>query len=117
MRKVPDSVTEKINSIASSSDVWTLAGLRLIPIAPFTLVNLVVGASGIELRQFVIGTLISMTPGIVLICLSVDRARAALAGEPVFDPWIVAGIAGAGIATIGLRIWKNKRKQDSDKGD
>ena len=112
MRRVPDSVTEKISSIASSSDVWTLAGLRLIPIAPFTFVNLVVGASGIELRQFVLGTLISMTPGILLISLSVDRARAALAGEPVFDPWIVAGIAGAGIATIGLRVWKKKQKAD-----
>lgn len=112
MRKVPDSITEKINSIASSSDVWTLAGLRLVPIAPFTLVNLVVGASGIKLREFVLGTLISMTPGIVLICLSVDRARAALAGEPIFDPWILAGIAGAGIATIGLRLWKNTQQSD-----
>ena len=108
MRRVPDSITGKISSIASSSDVWTLAGLRLIPIAPFTFVNLVVGASGIGLREFVLGTLIAMTPGIVLICLSVDRARAALAGEAVFDPWIVAGIAGAGIAMIGLRVWKRR---------
>jgi phospholipase D1/2 len=113
MRRIPDKVTDRISTIASSSDVWTLAGLRLIPIAPFTVVNLVVGASGIRLRPFIIGTLISMTPGIVLICLSVDRARAALAGEPVFDPWILAGIAGAGIATIALRVWKNKRSQRS----
>ena len=112
MRKVPDSITDKISSIASSSDIWTLAGLRLVPIAPFTFVNLVVGASGIGLRKFIIGTLIAMTPGILLISLSVDRARAALTGEPVFEPWIVAGIAGAGIATIGLRVWKNKQKAD-----
>ena len=35
MRRVPDAITDRISSIASSSDVWTLAGLRLIPIAPF----------------------------------------------------------------------------------
>ena len=110
MRRVPDSITDKISSIASSSDVWTLAGLRLIPIAPFTFVNLVVGASGITLRDFILGTVIAMTPGIVLICLSVDRARAALAGEPVFDPLIIAGIAGAGVTMIGLRAWKKKRQ-------
>lgn len=110
MHRVPDSITDKISSIASSSDVWTLAGLRLIPIAPFTFVNLVVGASGIKLREFILGTVIAMTPGIVLICLSVDRARAALAGEPVFDPWIIAGIAGAGVAMIGLRVWKKNRQ-------
>ena len=112
MRKVPDSITDKISSIAESSDVWTLAGLRLIPIAPFTFVNLVVGASGIKLRAFLLGTVIAMTPGIVLICLSVDRARAALAGEPVFDPWIIGAIAVAGVATIGLRLWKNRQQRD-----
>ena len=109
MRKVPDAITDKINSIASSSDVWSLAGLRLIPIAPFTVINVVVGASGISLRPFIVGTLIAMSPGIVLICLSVDRARAALAGEPLFDPWIVAGIAAAGIGMIGLRAWKKRQ--------
>ena len=112
MRRMPDSITDKISSLASSSDIWTLAGLRLIPIAPFTVINLVVGASGIKLRDFILGTLIAMTPGIVLICLSVDRARAALAGEPVFEPWIVAGIAAAGVATIGLRVWKNKQQEN-----
>lgn len=116
MHRIPNGITDRISRIASSSDVWTLAALRLIPIAPFTVVNLVVGASGIRLQAFVLGTLISMTPGIVLISLSVDRARAALAGEPVFDPWILAGIAAAGIATIALRIWKNNRKQkETDK--
>jgi phospholipase D1/2 len=110
MRRVPGWITDKISAVASSADTWTLAALRLIPIAPFTIVNLVVGASGISLRHFLAGTLIAMTPGIVLICLSVDRARAALAGEPVFDPWVVASIAGAGIAMILLRHWRKKRQ-------
>lgn len=112
MNRVPDAITDRISSLASSSDVWTLAGLRLIPIAPFTFVNLVVGASGVALRPFLAGTVIAMGPGIVLICLSVDRARAALAGESVFDPWIVAGIAGAGVAMIALRTWWKSRKSD-----
>lgn len=108
MRKIPDSITERIDSIASSSDIWTLAGLRLIPIAPFTLVNVVVGAAGVGLRKFIVATLIAMTPGILLLCLSVDRARAALSGEPVFDPWIIAAITAAALATIGLRIWRKQ---------
>lgn len=107
--RVPPRVAERIERVAGSSDIWSLAGLRLIPVAPFTIVNVVVGVSGVSLRDFLVGTLISMSPGIVLICLSVDRARAALAGEPVFDPWIVAAIAGAGIALIALRIWRQRR--------
>jgi len=106
--RVPGAVAKRINSIASASDMWSLAGLRLIPIAPFTVVNLVAGAAGVRLKDFLLGSLVGMGPGIVLICLSVDRARAALSGEPVFEPWIVVAIAAAGLALIGLRFWQQR---------
>ena len=110
--RIPGGVTRRINRIAAASDMWSLAALRLIPIAPFTVVNLVAGASGVSLRDFLAGSVVGMGPGIVLICLSVDRARAALSGEPVFDPWIIVAIAAAGVALILLRAWRNK-SQDS----
>jgi phosphatidylserine/phosphatidylglycerophosphate/cardiolipin synthase-like enzyme/uncharacterized membrane protein YdjX (TVP38/TMEM64 family) len=109
--RVPTPVTRRINGIAEASDAWSLAGLRLIPIAPFTVINLVAGASGVNLRDFLVGSVIGMGPGIVLICLSVDRARAALQGEAVFDPWIVVAIAVAGVAIIGLRAWQQKARK------
>jgi uncharacterized membrane protein YdjX (TVP38/TMEM64 family) len=40
--------------------------VRILPIAPFTIVNIVAGASHIRLRDFLLGTLFGMTPGIVL---------------------------------------------------
>jgi phospholipase D1/2 len=110
--RIPDGVTRRVKRIAEASDMWSLAALRLIPIAPFTVVNLLAGAFGVRLRDFLAGSLIAMGPGIVLICLSVDRARAALSGEPVFDPWIIAAIAAAGLALILLRVWR-KNSQDS----
>jgi phospholipase D1/2 len=108
---VPAPVATRINKIAAASDAWSLAGLRLIPIAPFTVINLVAGASGVNLRDFLVGSIIGMGPGIVLICLSVDRARAALQGEAVFDPWIVVAIAVAGVAIIGLRALQQKARK------
>ncbi len=74
------------------------------------MVNLVAGAAGVRLRDFLAGSVIGMGPGIVLICLSVDRARAALSGEPVFDPWIVVAIAVAAVALILLRVWRGKSR-------
>ena len=108
-KRIPDRIFERINAIAKSSDIWSLAGLRLIPVAPFTVINVILGVSGVRLREFLLGTLVGMGPGIVLICMSVDRARAALAGESVFDPWIVAVIAAAGITLIGMRAWQQRR--------
>ncbi len=109
--RIPGRVTAKINKLARASDMWSLAGLRLIPIAPFTVVNLVAGASGVRLADFLAGSLIGMGPGIVLICLSVDRARAALQGDAVFEPWIIAAIAAAGAAIIGLRAWRRRPRE------
>ena len=108
--RVPQVVEERIKSIADASDMWSLAGLRLIPIAPFTIVNLVAGAIGVRLRDFLAGTVVGMGPGLVLICLSIDRARAALSGEPVFSPAILLAIAGAGAALIGMRFWQQQRR-------
>jgi phospholipase D1/2 len=108
-RRAPRGLIDRMRTLGRSSDTWSLAGLRLIPVAPFSVVNLLAGASHVPLRQFLLATLVAMGPGIVLICFSVDRARAALAGEPLFDPWLLAVIIGAGIALIGLRVWQKRR--------
>jgi phospholipase D1/2 len=40
--------------------------IRILPVAPFTIVNLVAGASHIGFRDYLIGTVLGMVPGIVL---------------------------------------------------
>ncbi|WP_435874754.1 VTT domain-containing protein [Pandoraea capi] len=81
--------------------------LRLMPIAPFTLVNLVVGASRIRLRDCLLGTLIGMLPGIVIAAALVDRV-AALAQRP--SGWTAALLAavlvlpGMGVVALRRRI-------------
>lgn len=40
--------------------------VRVLPVAPFTVVNVVAGASHIRFRDFLIGTLLGMAPGILL---------------------------------------------------
>lgn len=46
--------------------VVTIAAIRLLPIAPFTVVNVVAGASDIRLGSFIAGTIVGMAPGWVL---------------------------------------------------
>ena len=109
-RRAPKELIQRMRALGSSADAWSLAGLRLIPIAPFSIINLLAGASHVPLRAFLLGTLLGMGPGIVLICFSVDRARAALAGEPLFEPWVVATIVAAGMTLVLLRVWQKRRK-------
>lgn len=42
-----------------------VASIRLIPLAPFTVVNLVAGASEIRLSDYMLGTFIGMLPGLI----------------------------------------------------
>jgi phospholipase D1/2 len=46
--------------------VLAVAAIRLVPIAPFTLVNLVAGASKIPFADYLFGTIIGMAPGLIL---------------------------------------------------
>ena len=108
-KNAPKKLIKRMRALGRSSDITSLAGLRLIPIAPFSVINLLAGASHVPLRAFLLGTVLGMGPGIVLICFSVDRARAVLSGEPLFEPWVVAVIVAAGVALVGLSAWLKRR--------
>ncbi len=75
---------------------------RLLPIAPFTLVNLAAGASGIRFVDFLVGTLIGMLPGLVLMSIMGDRIVRILsepsAGDIAIVVLCVAGLIGLAIA-------------------
>jgi phospholipase D1/2 len=46
--------------------ILAVASVRLVPIAPFTLVNLVAGASRIPFVDYLLGTILGMAPGLVV---------------------------------------------------
>ena len=58
--------------------IMTVALLRKVPVAPFTIVNMFLGASAIPFREFMAGTALGMLPGI---------AAFALVGDRVADVW------------------------------
>ena len=54
--------------------IVTVALIRKVPIAPFTIVNMLIGASGLPFREFIAGTAIGMLPGIAIFALVGDLA-------------------------------------------
>jgi len=54
--------------------IVTVALIRKVPIAPFTIVNMLIGASGLPFREFIAGTAIGMLPGIAVFALVGDLA-------------------------------------------
>ncbi|MBO6634912.1 VTT domain-containing protein [Parvibaculum sp.] len=71
--------------------VLAIATIRLVPVAPFMLVNLVAGAFRIPVIDYTFGTFIGLAPGIVLLSVMGDRVFAMLEDPSLIDLAIVVG--------------------------
>ncbi|WER47783.1 VTT domain-containing protein [Cupriavidus sp. WKF15] len=92
--------------------VLAMVALRLVPVAPFTLVNLVVGASRIRLRDCLLGTAIGMSPGIIVSASLVDRIAAVARnpGVPTFALLVLVLLLPAGL-WLALRRRRERRRR------
>lgn len=66
---------ERVSRRLGQQGVLSVTVLRMVPVAPFTFVNLVAGASEIRFRDFILGTVMGMTPGILVMTALGDRLR------------------------------------------
>jgi uncharacterized membrane protein YdjX (TVP38/TMEM64 family) len=80
--------------------------VRVVPVGPFSIVNVVAGASHIRWRDFLLGTLIGLLPGVTAASIFVDRVAAAIR-EPGAGTFVL--VAAAGAALIAL-VWIITRK-------
>ncbi|XIA67112.1 VTT domain-containing protein [Bradyrhizobium sp. TZ2] len=56
--------SSRVQSRIIGKGVVAVAMIRMVPIAPFSIVNVVAGASKLSLRDFMLGTALGMAPGI-----------------------------------------------------
>jgi uncharacterized membrane protein YdjX (TVP38/TMEM64 family) len=90
---------ERVRRRLARQGILSIMVLRMVPVAPFTLVNMLAGASEIRFRDYLLGTALGLAPGIVLMTALGDRLRRVWE-----DPsWQQAGIL-LGVALIWLGI-------------
>lgn len=95
--------------------VLAVTVLRLMPVAPFTVVNVIAGASHVGLREFLIGSAIGMAPGIVLTVAFVDRLAEAIRSPSASTFGVLALLTAALVAlSLGCRRWL--REQGASRG-
>jgi uncharacterized membrane protein YdjX (TVP38/TMEM64 family) len=69
---------ETLEQKVAKRGVIAIALIRKVPVAPFTFVNMLIGALGIRYRDFILGTALGMLPGI---------AAFAFVSETAIDAW------------------------------
>jgi uncharacterized membrane protein YdjX (TVP38/TMEM64 family) len=84
-----------------SGGVLAIAAIRLVPIAPFTVVNLVAGASDIRLGAFMAGTVIGMAPGLIVMSALGHQIVRILSEPRPLDFVILAGVVLLWLVLVG----------------
>jgi phosphatidylserine/phosphatidylglycerophosphate/cardiolipin synthase-like enzyme/uncharacterized membrane protein YdjX (TVP38/TMEM64 family) len=84
---------------------------RIIPVAPFSVVNVVAGANNVRLRDLLLATLIGMSPGIFILVLLEDQFEKMLQDPTIGRFALLSGLA-CFFALMGVMFyrWYSERR-------
>lgn len=94
--------------------VLAVAVVRFLPVAPFTMVNMVLGAARITLRDFTIGTAIGLTPGFLALSVFGDRLSQTIRRPNVLN-FLLLGLVAITLI-LGGRWLVRRVQRDASRG-
>jgi phospholipase D1/2 len=105
LRKFVGPRLNRVTKRVAEKGVLAVAAVRLVPVAPFTVVNLVAGASGIRFTDFLLGTALGLLPGLIVLSSLGNQIFRVLADPTWSDIGLfVALIVGWICLSFGLQI-------------
>ena len=81
----------RINRLISRHGVLAVAAVRMLPVAPYSMVNLAAGAVHVPFRDFVLGTFLGMSPGVLGITLLESQLEQTIESPSAMTLAILAG--------------------------
>jgi len=91
--------------------LWAIVLIRIVPLAPFVVVNLAAGAIRVPLKHYVLGTFLGLAPGTVMISLFTDRlAQAWQAPSASTLGWLALTVALLVVSGVALKRWQAARQ-------
>ncbi len=105
----------KVRTALSGNGVLAIATVRMMPIAPFTLVNLAAGSIGVPVVDFLFGTALGLTPGMIAITAFGGQLRAVLEHPTPLRIAMLVAIVGGWLALSMLlqRFVSRRRRSDA----
>lgn len=118
VRRIAGRRINQLSRRIARRGVLAVTVLRLMPVAPFTLVNLVAGASHIGLWAFLVGSAIGMAPGILLTVVFVHHLAEAIRSPSVETVAVLAAVVAALVAlSVACRRLLAGRPGSADESD
>ncbi|WHZ25949.1 MAG: putative phospholipase D family protein [Nitrospira sp.] len=93
----------------ATKGVLAVVAVRVIPVAPFTVVNMIAGATHIRTRDYLLGTVLGELPGLLAIAVFMDQVATTL-NAPGLGSYLVLAVSAIAIvsAVWGLRRWLSR---------
>jgi len=99
VRRVAGRRLNQVSRRIGRRGALAVAAVRLAPVAPFTLVNLVAGASHVRLRDFLLGTLLGVAPGILGVVV-LESSLERLVRHPSLEPALAVVLVIVGLVAL-----------------
>ncbi|HZP67950.1 MAG TPA: VTT domain-containing protein [Rudaea sp.] len=97
---------QRLRTRLARHGVLAVTLVRIVPVAPYSVVNLVAGAAHVGRGQYLVGTALGMLPGIVLNAVFIDRILAVME-KP--DPSSYALLAAVAVLVAALAVAIRRR--------
>ena len=106
VRRIAGPRLRRLSEVLKRRGIIAVALVRLVPVAPYQVVNVVMGAMRLRLRDFVAGTFIGMLPGSLAATVLSDQIAVALQDPRHINGWLIGAVvcAVAGLAYFGHRM-------------
>lgn len=115
VQKLAGSSINRLSRRLAHHGVLAVITVRIIPVAPFTAINLVAGASHIKTKDFILGTLLGMLPGILGLTVFADSLiKTIQQPEPSQIAIFAVIIAVITLVMVGLKNLLNKKQEEEE---
>jgi phospholipase D1/2 len=109
VRRIARGKLNRLSEVMRHRGLPAMTAVRLVPVAPFAVVNVVAGAIRIRPVHFILGSAIGIVPGTLFATVFGDQLITGLRDPRSINPWLLATLAViAGVlaaATWLLRRW------------
>jgi phospholipase D1/2 len=116
MDRLSGSRVHGASRAVASKGILGVVTLRILPVAPFSIVNVVAGASHIGTKEFFIGTILGELPGLLSLALFVDQINDTIRHPGIGSVALLVAIVGV-IVLVGMRIRRWLADRTSVKDD
>lgn len=101
VRRLAGTRINNMSKQIAKRGLFAMIILRMLPVAPFTLVNVIAGASQIKVKDYMLGTLLGMGPGIIITVIFAHNLASAMR-DPSPKSFAMVGAVAVALLVVSV---------------